>query len=48
MKLVAKVQKLWNVSGGAGVKLEATQIVLRTTERPREVNAFGNDDELLA
>jgi hypothetical protein len=48
VKLVAKVQKLWNVSGGAGIKLEATQIVLRTTERPKETNVFGDDDELLA
>jgi hypothetical protein len=48
VKLVAKVQKLWNVSGGAGIKLEATQIVLRTTERPKEMSAFGDDAELLA
>lgn len=48
VKLVAKVQKLWNVSGGAGVKLEATQIVLRTTERPKEVSVFGDDADLLA
>ena len=48
VKLVAKVQKLWNVSGGAGIKLEATQIVLRTTERPKEASVFGDDAELLA
>jgi hypothetical protein len=48
VKLVAKVQKLWNVSGGAGIKLEATQIVLRITERHKEMNVFGDDAELLA
>ena len=48
VKLVAKVQKLWNVGGGAGIKLEATQIVLRTTERPKEMSVFGDDAELLA
>ena len=48
VKLVAKVQKLWNVSGGAGIKLEATQLVLRIAERPVEVSVFGNDDDLLA
>jgi hypothetical protein len=48
VKLVAKAQKLWNVSGGAGIKLEATQIVLRTTERPKDMSVFVDDDELLA
>jgi hypothetical protein len=48
VKLVARVKKLWNVGGKAGVKLEATQLVLRPTERPKEADAFGDDDELLA
>ena len=45
--LVAKIQKLWNVSGGAGIKLEPTQLVLRTTERPKEESALVDEAELL-
>ena len=30
IKVVARIKKLWHVSGKAGIKLEATQIVLRT------------------
>ena len=48
MKLVVRVKKLWAVSGKAGLKLEATQIVLRPTERPVEANVFADDAELLA
>ena len=50
VKLTARVMKLWNVGGKAGIKLEATQIVLRpgANTRPQEVDAFANDDELLA
>ena len=48
MKLVVRVKKIWNVSGKAGLKLEATQIVLRPTERPVEANVFADDAELLA
>ena len=48
VKLVVRVKKLWNVAGKAGIKLEATQLVLRPTERPKEADAFGDDSELLA
>ena len=48
VKLTVKVKKLWNVAGKAGLGLEATQIVLKPTERPTEVEAFGNDNDLLA
>ena len=48
IKLVARVKKLWHVSGKAGLKLEATQIVLRSTDKPQEVDAFADDSELLA
>ena len=48
VKLVAKVKKLWHVGGKAGIKLEATEIVLRPTERPRAAEAFGDDEALLA
>ena len=42
--------KLWNVGGKAGIKLEATQIVLRpgANPQPQEVDALSNDSELLA
>ena len=48
IKLVACVKKLWHVSGKAGLKLEATQIVMRSTDKPQEVDAFADDSELLA
>ena len=48
VKVVARVKKLWHVSGKAGIKLEATQIVLRTTDKPQEADAFADDSELLA
>jgi len=48
IKLVARVKKLWHVSGKAGLKLEATQIVLRATDKPQEADAFADDAELLA
>ena len=47
-KLTVKVRKLWNVAGKAGLGLEATQLVLKPNERPKEANAFADDDELLA
>ena len=47
VKLVVRVKKLWNVAGKAGIKLEATQMVLRPTERPKEADAFADDSELL-
>jgi len=42
------VNKLWNVGGKAGIQLEATQIVLRPGDRPKEADAFGDDSELWA
>ena len=50
VKLTARVMKLWNVGGKAGIKLEATQIVLRpgANTRPQEKDAFDDDSELLA
>jgi hypothetical protein len=47
VKAVVRVKKLWNVAGKAGLKLEATQLVLRATEKPTEADAFGDDSELL-
>jgi hypothetical protein len=34
--------------GKAGLGLEATQLVLKPSERPTEEEAFGNDNDLLA
>jgi len=48
VKLVVRVKKVWNVAGKAGLELEATQLVLRPTERPKEADAFADDSELLA
>ena len=48
VKLTARVKKPWNVGGKAGIQLEATQIVLRPSERPKEADAFADDSELLA
>ena len=48
VKLTARVKKLWNVGGKAGIQLEATQIVLRPGDRPTEKAAFDDDSELLA
>ena len=48
VKMTVRVKKLWHVAGKAGLGLEATQLVLRPSERPTEVDAFDNDDELLA
>jgi len=47
VKLAVRVKKLWNVAGKAGVKLEATELVLRPLGRPKAC-AFGDDSELLA
>ena len=43
-----RVKKLWNVAGKAGLGLEATQLVLRPTDRPAEVDPFSDDAALLA
>jgi hypothetical protein len=48
IKMSAKIRKLWNVAGKAGLGLEATHLVLRPTERPVEKDPFGDDNELLA
>ena len=47
VKIGIRVKKLWNVAGKAGLGLEATQIVLRATEKPTEVDLFDDDEELL-
>jgi hypothetical protein len=49
VKLVLKVKSVWCVKGSAGLSLEATQLVLKPgQEQPEEVDAFGDDSELLA
>jgi hypothetical protein len=51
VKLVVKVKKVYSVAGKAGIALEATQLALKPGEqplRPEEVDAFGDDSELLA
>lgn len=48
VKMTVRVKKLWHVAGKAGLGLEATQLVLRPSERPTEADAFADDDELLA
>ena len=47
VKAVVRLKKLWNVAGKAGLKLEATQLVLRATEKPTEADVFGDDAALL-
>jgi hypothetical protein len=47
VKAVVRLKKLWNVAGKAGIKLEATQLVLKATEKPTEADAFGDDAALL-
>ena len=48
VKLTVRVTKLWHVGGKAGLKLQATQLVLRPSEKPREAAAFADDWALLA
>jgi hypothetical protein len=48
VKLVFRVRRVWQHTGKAGLSLEATQLVLRTTVRPQEDNAFADESELLA
>ena len=48
VKMSVRVKKLWNVAGKAGLGLEATQLVLRPTDRPAEVDLFSDDAALLA
>ena len=47
VKAVVRVKKLWNVAGKAGLKLEATQLVLKATEKPTEADVFGDDAALI-
>jgi len=47
VKAVLRLKKLWNVAGKAGIKLEATQLVLKATEKPTEADVFGDDSVLL-
>jgi len=47
LKVVLRLKKLWNVAGKAGIKLEATQLVLKATEKPTEADVFGDDSALL-
>ena len=47
VKAVLRLKKLWNVAGKAGIKLEATQLVLKATEKPTEADVFGDDSALL-
>ena len=47
VKAVLRLKKLWNVAGKAGIKLEATQLVLKATEKPTEADMFGDDSMLL-
>ena len=47
VKLTSRVKKLWNVASKAGLSLEATQLVLRVHERPKEASAFSDDWALL-
>lgn len=48
LKLVFRVRKVWQHTGKAGLSLEATQLVIKPTEKPVEENAFADDDALLA
>jgi prophage antirepressor-like protein len=48
VKVCIRVKKLWTVGNKAGLSLEATQLVLKTPERPVEEDAFANDNDLLA
>jgi len=48
LKVVVRVKKLWTYAGKAGLKLEATQLVLRPTQKPVEADACADDAELLA
>ena len=48
VKLVIRVKKLWLVGGGAGLSLEATQLVLKDSRKPVEAVVFDNDQDLIA
>ena len=48
VKLVVRVRKVWQHTGKAGLSLEATQLVLKATERPVEEDVFADENALLA
>jgi hypothetical protein len=48
VKVSVRARKVWNYLGGAGIALEATQLVLRPSMGPVEEDVFGDDAELLA
>ena len=48
VKLVVRVRKVWQHTGKAGLSLEATQLVLKVTERPVEEDVFADENALLA
>ena len=48
VKIVFRVRKVWHQGGKSGVALEATQLVLKPSERPVEEEVFGDDESLLA
>jgi hypothetical protein len=48
VKIALRVKSLYCVAGNAGLRLEATQLVLRCVGKPEEVDLFGDDNDLLA
>ena len=48
LKISFRVRKVWHQAGKSGVALEATQLVLKPSERPVEEEVFGDDESLLA
>jgi hypothetical protein len=47
VKVVAKVQRIWSMSGKAGMTLVATQLALRSQQKPAEEDAFPDNDLLM-
>ena len=47
VKVVAKVQRIWSMSGKAGVTLVVTQLALRPQQKPAEEDAFPDNDLLM-
>ena len=48
VKACLRIKSIWNVDGKAGLKLQATRIVLRGVAAPEEDDPFADDAELLA
>ena len=48
VKIAFRVKSLYCVAGNAGLRLEATQLVLRCANKPEEMDVFANDNDLLA